>query len=189
MSTKALRILVRFDFPSQTLRAWDGAGPMLDEDGNIWAGVGLFRNLDQVEMAINGEAYTLALSLNGVEPRIADLAYADYQSGDVIGSTVTIMVQPMDAMMQPSGDPEVRFTGRIDDIIFGDRVEGDTALSDITIEIVNRFTLRQLVSGSVLSETDQMARAAILNPEAPPDRFADRVATLLDKTLNWPDWS
>jgi hypothetical protein len=44
------------------------------------------------------------------------------------------------------------------------------------------------MNGAVLSDDDQKARAKVINPSAPLDRFAERVNTLRDKTIRWPNW-
>lgn len=191
--TTPFRILVQFDFPSVTVRLHDGSGPYMDSDGNIWAGAGALQNLDQIEIAISGQAFTLQLGLAGVDPIVADLAWQDTEAGDVIGSVVTVSLQALDTNFQPSGSPTIKFTGTIDDIIFDDETQQDASgtdfwLSTVTVNVTNRFTLRRLVNGSVLSENDQIARAKVLNPTAASDLFCDRMVTLFNKTLNWPDW-
>lgn len=189
MSTKSIRILVLMEFPSQTMRFWDGAGPFLDQDGEVWRGVSLKEGLDQIESAMNGEAATLELTLDGVEQAISDLAYEELEAGDVIGSKVQLLIQDCDEWDQPVGAPEVRFTGTIDNMPSDDSVVGDTVMSRITAEITNRFDLRTMTSGAVLSDVDQRARAKILNPSAPLDRFCERIAGLADKAIRWPVYS
>lgn len=189
MATKSIRILVRMDFPSQTMRFWDGAGPYMDSDGEIWRGVVLKDGLDQIESAMNGEAATLALTLDGVDPSISDLAYEDMDAGLVIGSKVQLLLQDCEEWDQPVGAAEVRFTGTIDNMPSDDVVVGDGVVSRITAEISNRFDLRTMTSGAVLSDVDQRARAKILNPSAPLDRFCERIAGLADKAIRWPVYS
>lgn len=186
MTVASIRILCRLDFPSKTVRLWDGSGPYLDAAGNVWQGMVLRDGLDVIESALNGEAYTLSLGLSGVATDIADIAYQETEDGDVIGARVLLMIQDCDAFDQPVGDPDIRFTGLIDNIVFDDAVSGDNPVSTVTIECVNRFTLRNLVSGSVLSDIDQKARSARINPGAAPDRFAERIPGLADKTIQWP---
>ena len=57
MAIRSLRILCQLDFPSKTVRLWDGAGPYMDGSGNVWQGMVLNEGLDVVESALNGEAY------------------------------------------------------------------------------------------------------------------------------------
>lgn len=188
MAIKALRVLVQFDFPSGTFRIWDGSGPYIDGDGHVWRGAGNLPNLDAVESALNAEAAMLEISLSGVDPTTADIAWAETEAGDVIGSTVRILIQPCDESDQPVGSANVRLTAAVDNIRFDDAVAGDEATSTVTVECTNRFNLRNLVSGSVLSDVDQRARSAVLNPGAPGDRFAERVPLLADHTIHWPNW-
>lgn len=186
MAISSIRILCELTFPSQTMRLWDGAGPYLDADGEIWAGAALTEGLDQLESALNGEAVTLQLALSGLEQRIADLAYDELEAGEVIGAGVRILIQPCDRYDQPVGDAEVRFTGTIDNMPIDEVANDEGVVSRVVAEVVNRFTLRTMSSGSVLSDTDQRARSAALNPGAPADRFAERVSGMADKTVWWP---
>ncbi|MET3925931.1 hypothetical protein [Devosia sp. 2618] len=189
MTIKSIRVLVRFDFPTKTMRIWDGSGPYMDADGEIWSGATLNDGLDQIESALNAEASTLTLSLSGIAPEIADLAYFDLQAGNVIDSPVQILIQPCDQWDQPVGPAEVRFTGAIDNMPMDDTVSGDQIVSTVMLEVRNRFDLRTLTSGAVLSDVDQRARSAVLNPGAPSDRFAERIPGLADKTIVWPRYS
>lgn len=186
MTVRSLRILCQLDFPSKTIRLWDGAGPYMDGNGDIWQGIILNEGLDVVESALNGEAYTLALGLSGIPTDIADIAYQETDDGDVIGARIRLMIQDCDENDQPVGSPQVRFTGLIDNIVFNDAVSGDNPSSTVTIECVNRFSMRNVRAGSVLSDVDQKARSAILNPAGNPDRFAERIPGLADKTVQWP---
>lgn len=189
MTVKSIRVLVKMVFPGKTIRLWDGAGAFLGQDGEVWAGAVLSDGLDNIESALNGEAATLVLSLSGVDGQIADLAYDDLEAGSVIDAPVQLLIQDCDEWDQPIGAPEVRFTGAIDNLVIDESVSGDGVLANVTAEIRNRFTLRTLTSGAVLSDVDQRARAAILNPSAPADLFAERVSGLADKAIRWPVYS
>jgi len=189
---RSLRILVRVDWADgeiETTRLWDGGGPWVDADGNVWLGAGSFGDLDEIEQAINGEAATLNMTLSGVGSAESDLVWLAYTDDEVIGSVVTIQLQPCDADDQPVGSPETRFTGTIDDISFRDAVVDKRRVSTIEVAVVNKFTVRRLASGAVLSDADQKARSAILNPEAEPDLFCERVPQMLDRSITWPRWS
>lgn len=189
MAIKSIRVLALMQFPSKTIRLWDGAGPYMDPDGEIWTGCAINDGLDQIESALNGEASTLSLGLSSLDPRVSDLAFEDLQNGNVIGGKVQILIQPCDEWDQPVGAAEVRFTGTVDNMPMDDTVAGDQIVSSVTLEITNRFDLRALVNGAVLSDVDQRARAAVINPGAPADRFAERIAGLADKSIVWPRFS
>ncbi len=81
------------------------------------------------------------------------------------------------------------FTGRIDNVLIDDEVNAERPRSAVTIEVTNRFQMRRLVNGSVLSDADQRARSLAVNPGEPPDRFCERIPGLVDKTINWPRWN
>lgn len=187
---KSLRVLAQLDFPSKTIRLWDGSGGLfIDPDGNIWRPCVLTESaLDQIELAINAEAFTLALALSGIDRELSNVIWSDYQAGEVIGTRVRILIQDCDEYDQPVGPPDIKFTGTIDDIIFDDAATNEQILSTITVEITNRFTLRTLTNGAVLSDVDQKARSKVLNPGASADRFCERIPLLIDKTISWPNW-
>lgn len=192
MVVKSLRILCQVDLPSGPIRLWDGSGgPFVDGDGKIWRACVLTEDaLSDIEMAINAEAFTLSLVLSGIDSETSNAVWADYQAGRIRGSRFRILIQDCDDRDQPlSGVPaDVKFTGKIDNLIFGDQTSGDNIRSIITVEITNRFTLRGLTNGSVLSDVDQKARSKILNPLAALDRFCERVKLMLSRTIRWPNW-
>lgn len=187
-----LRIMCRMTFPNGAIfRVWDGSGPYIDDEGDVWRCCVLTEGtLDQIEHAMNGEAWTLELGISGVDKEAADIAWRETEDGDVIGGKVEILIQETSRHDNtPLGEPSVEFTGTIDDIQFADQASDDKIQSDIRIMVVNRFVLRVMTNGAVLSDIDQKARSAKLNPGAPPDRFCERIPLLKDKTINWPVWN
>lgn len=187
---QSLRLLVQIDWiTATTSRLWDGSGPVVDGDGHVWLGAGAFGELDEIEQAINGEASELSLTLSDVDSDASSLVWTSYTNDEIVGSAVTLLIQSCDEDDQPVGDPEVRFTGTIDDFSCKDTVSEDGPVSTISVPVVNKFTVRRVRSGSVLSDADQKARSAVLNPGADPDRFCERVPTLEDRTITWPRWN
>lgn len=190
MATGSLRILCEITFPNDVVgRLWDGAGPYVDADGEVWVGTAGVTGLDVIEKAINGESYTLELVLAGVRSDLGDLAWQSYLDDEVIDGTVRIMLQACDAYDQPDGGPRVVFSGKVDNLRVDDVAGDNEVTSTITIEATNRFTYRRLTNGAALSDADQKARSAVLNPGANADRFCERIPGLLDKTIVWPRWS
>lgn len=189
MTLVSLRILCELQFPTSTVRFIDASSSFIDGDGNLWRPATLTEGaLDSIETAINAEAWTLSLRLSGITPEIANLAWQETEAGQVIGSTVRILIQECDENDQPEGNLVEKFRGMIDNIIFDEAATDDQVEAGVTIECVNRFTLRTATSGSVLSDVDQQARAAVLNPTAPADRFAERVPGMIEKVILWPTW-
>jgi hypothetical protein len=192
MARRTARILFRFDWAdAQVTRLWLGAGVYVDAEGDLWRGAGLVDDsqLDDIEQAVNGNASTLNVSLSGVSPETAGAIWQYYQDGNLIGSTLQIMIQPCDARHRPVGSPRVAFGGNLDNVVFGDEASDDDVLSTVTIQVANKFQVRNLTNGAVLSDPDQRARSAILNPGANPDRFAERVVLMQTKSLVWPRFS
>lgn len=186
----SLRILLEFTWPNEWVsRLWDGAGPFVDADLNVWRGTELVGGLNEIEQAINGEAYTLAVSMTGVPSTIGDLMWNAYEEGSIIGGHARVMLLPCDENDQPLAEPETRFSGTVDNVVFDDSAEDEQTTANIMVECTNRFALRRLAAGSVLSDADQRARAAILNPGGTADRFCERVPLMADRSVTWPRWN
>nr|WP_245305724.1 hypothetical protein [Rhizobium leguminosarum] len=186
----SLRILCQVELPSGTLRFWDGSGgPFVDYEGDIYRSCIINEDaLGQIEAAINAEAFTLSLVLSGIDETTSNSVWEDYQDGNIVGSNFRILLQRCDDYDQPTGDVKVKFTGKISNLNFVDQA-GDTGIrSTIQVDVANRFTLRSVTNGAVLSDVDQRARARVLNPTAPDDRFCERIPGLKDKTVRWPNW-
>lgn len=191
MAIRSLRILLRFDWPDGAVtRFWDGAGPLIDPDGNLWKGAGLITgSLDAIEQAVNGDAASLSLTLSGVSPETGDAAWDYFKGGGFKGATLKILLLGCDARDQPTGAARVVFSGNIDNVTFDETVADGRPVANVTMDVTNRFTLRLATNGASLSDVDQRARSAKLNPDAPPDRFAERVPLMNNKTIVWPRFS
>lgn len=187
---KSLRVLCEVNLPSKTLRWYDGSGgPFIAQDGQIYRSCVLTDDaLDQIELAINAEAFTLSLVISGIDGITSDAIWTDYQAGTIKGSRFRLSVQKCDEFDQPMGVPAIKFTGRIDNLIFSDAADEDGIRSSIVVEVTNRFALRKKVNNGVLSDVYQRMHSAIINPGAPTDRFAERIPLYLSKKLRWPKW-
>lgn len=190
MVVGSLRVLAKVQLSSGTIRFWDGSGgPLLDADGEIYRSCILKDDaLAQIEAAINAEAFTLSLMLSGIDEATSNAVWVDYQAGNIAGSPFQILLQRCDERDQPVGAPLVRFTGSISNLNFVDQASSDSISSTIQVDVANRFTLRSVSNGAVLSDVDQRARAKLLNPSAPDDKFCERMPGLKDRTIRWPSW-
>lgn len=191
MSIKSLRILCEAILPDTVIRIWDGSGGIfVDDEGNSYRPAEFTEDaLQQIEAAINGEAFTLALSLVSVSSSVADQIWQYDESASIQGSPFIVKLKVLNDEEQPDDNPPiVVFTGEIDNLDVVDEASSEGITSRVNIEITNRFTLRTLTSGMVLSDVDQRARAKVLNPLAPDDRFCERVPRMRDKTVKWPNW-
>jgi len=191
----ALRILCDVHLPDKVVRVWDGSGrTFVDGAGNLYRAAQFSEEaLQQIEAAINGTSYTLSLSLIGLPQMLGDDIWDYDETTPVSGSKFVVKIQEVDDFSQPLDAPEIVFTGTIDNMAVSDQTvesddEGDSTQSIVTLEIVNRFTLRNLTNGAVLSHVDQVERAKILNPSAPDDRACVRVPRYRSATIRWPNW-
>ena len=186
----SLRILVEITLPNDVVRLWDGSGgAFIDDDGNIYRAAQFTDDaLQNIEAAINAEAFTLSLSLINIDTSTGDQIWDYDEQTDVRGSPFVTKIQELDDREQIVGDPEVKFTGTIDNMKVADQADEEGSRSVVTIEVVNAFTLRVSTHGAVLSDVDQKERSKRLNPFAPLDRFCERVTGLLSKVIRWPNW-
>lgn len=190
----SLKILVDITLPDTVLRVWDGSGGVfIDGEGQVYRAAQFAEDsLQNIEAAINGEAFTLTLSLINIDTSTGDQIWDYDETVSVIGAPVVIKIQELDDLEQPVGEPEVKFTGTIDNMKVADQAMEDMSQSVVAVEVVNAFTLRVLNNGAVLSDVDQKERSKRLNPTAflagQLDRFCERVPTLRDKRIRWPNW-
>lgn len=186
----SLKILVEIALPTETWRMWDGSGgAFIDGDGHIYRAAQFTEDaLQNIEGAMNGEAFTLSLSLINIDTSTGDRIWDYDESSSVVGSPVVIKIQDLDDLEQLIGDPVVKFTGTIDNMKVTDQGSGDESTSVVIVDIVNSFTLEVLANGAVLSDVDQKERSKKLNPSAPLDRFCERIPSLREKTIRWPNW-
>ncbi|RAS16113.1 hypothetical protein [Ensifer adhaerens] len=191
MAIKSLRILCDVMLPGEDpIRVWDGSGgTFVDGDGNFYRPAQFTEDaLQSIEAAINGEAFTLALSLISISQSVADSIWDYDETTSVQGSPFVVKLQILDEFEQPDGEPIVVFTGEIDNLDVADESTEDGIKSIVNLEVTNRFTLRTVTNGAVLSDVDQRARSSLLNPSAADDEFCKRVPLMRDATIKWPNW-
>lgn len=191
MAIKSLRILCDIELPAtDPIRIWDGSGgTFVDGDGNFYRPAQFTEDaLQSLEAAINGEAFTLALSLISVSQSAADQIWDYDETTSVQGSPFIVKLQILDENEQPDGEPIIVFTGEIDNLDVADESGEDGITSMVNIEVTNRFTLRTVTNGAVLSDVDQRARSDVLNPSAADDEFCKRTPLMRDQTISWPNW-
>ncbi len=184
----SLRILCDIVLPNDTVRLWDGSGGVfVDGDGELYRGAQFTEDaLQSIEAAINGEAFTLSLSLTNVSTSAGDAIWDYDETSSIAGSPFILKLQEMGDLGEHVGEPDIKFTGTIDNLEVIDQSGGESSTSVATIEVVNAFTLRTMTHGGVLSDVDQKARAARLNPSAAPDRSCERISGLRDHRIRWP---
>lgn len=188
---KSLRILIEIGFPDKTVRLYDGVGgPFMDSNGNIWRSCVITDDgINAIESGINGQAISTTITLSGLDKDISGIAWKETDGGDVIGSTVRIIIQECNEYEQPINTPRVEAQYTIEDLTFNDISQDNEVSYTVTAVLTNRFTLRALINGGVLSDTEQRLRSQQLNPSAPADRFAERITGLNEKSIDWPRYT
>ncbi|PII38693.1 hypothetical protein T190_17080 [Sinorhizobium meliloti CCBAU 01290] len=137
MPIKSLRILCDVELPEETIRVWDGSGgTFVDGDGNFYRPAQFTEDaLQSIEAAINGEAFTLALSLISVSQSAADDIWDYDETASVQGSPFIVKLQILDEYEQPDGEPIVVFTGEIDNLDVVDESTAEGIRSMVNIEV------------------------------------------------------
>lgn len=183
------RILFRFNWVNGNVtRLWLGAGPYVDADGVLWRGAALIDEdqLDEIEQAINGDAVGLDIAVNGIAPETAQLVWDYNEAGLLLDSQFSILIQACDRNQRPAGPLRVMFTGPVVNAIFEDSTDDEERFSNVVVQVENKFSLRRIQNGSVLSDADQRIYSAKINPAAPVDRSCERVILMQIKTIVWP---
>jgi hypothetical protein len=188
MAGKSLRILCDLTLPEGVIRLWDGSGgPFVDDEGNIYRSAQFTEDaLQQIEAAINGEAFTLGIALSRMTSSTADEIWEYDEATPMQGAPVVVKTLALDEWDQPIGTPAVVFTGTVDDLGSVDEAQESSIRSQVNLEITNRFALRTVSNGGVLSHVDQIAYSKTLNPGGSDDLFCQRVTLMRDKTITWP---
>jgi len=102
-------VIAYLDFPSGTVRVWDGIGN-LSWNAQTWTGIG---TLGQVSFAAENtevRANSATLSLSGVDPSMLAIALAD----KIRGQDVSLWIGALDGGGSVVADPIEIFTGRMD---------------------------------------------------------------------------
>lgn len=186
------RILFRFDWVNGNIsRLWLGDGVYSDGDANVWLGSALVDDggLEELQQALNGEVGGFSFGLSGVSLETSGVVWQYYQDGNLVGSIVRVLIQACDQDMRPAGPLRTVFGGDINNVVFSRTATEKETLATVTVQASNKFLLRRSVSGGVMSDVDQRAYSALINPGADPDRFAERVTLMQNKKIVWPRFS
>lgn len=179
-------LFITFDFLSQTLRIWEGDGP-LTREGFLWHGLGSrddgsgspLYSIDGLEQAINGSAPQLNLTLSGVDSRLVAAASQDAAAGEIEGRDLTIELGffdatlpglvPLDSLMTlgvwTMQKPAFQATG--------------VTTRTINLPCETLFAQRSRAPFGMLTDRDQQRRF-------PGDLGCQFPPSLVDKDVSWP---
>lgn len=183
-------------FRAQTdpiVRAWVGFGDCdgginaLDAEDNVYQGLGEIKDIPDLENVINGKASRVVFQLDGLSAE--GLQVADDDDDSFMRKLVTVGLASFDSNWQKNSDIFWLWWG------FGDTVMIQTASGEsggaitgtVGLSVGSIFTNRRRPSYSHLSDADQKARSAILNPLGNPDKICERTI-LYSQGVNkpWP---
>lgn len=164
--------LIQLDFASETMRVWTGFGS-ITAGAQTWQGLGRFGSVSNLDLSPNLSAEPVTLTLSGVDP--ANIAKAKDQSAEVNGRRAIINFQFFDENWAPLDAPYPIFVGIMDQMKI--HINADEARVDLTLEQVILNKHRPPYGN--YSYHDQTGRF-------PGDRGLERMAYLVNKTVNWP---
>lgn len=175
--------VVRFDFVSGAVFAWNGHSP-LSVGGNTYKPMHGLGQIEGLEFTTGEQSQAVTLSVNGLPDQSLDfLAAALAESPEVEQQLVTISLQLFGSDWQPVGTPIPVFYGYMQPLkISRAPMQGtDGARQGIQIVAENIFYNRALPPYGRNTDRDQQARS-------PGDKFFGFVASLVNKTIRYPDF-
>lgn len=183
-STVRCDFLVKFEFMASTLYAWNGNTDLLALDGNTYKPMFGFGNIDGLGLAGAGTASeTVTLSLDGLPGQALDiLSHALAETADVNQQMVTISLQLFGEDWQPVGLPIPIFRGFMQPPKVTRGAMGEAGgTQSVSIVAENIFFGRARPAYGRYTDRDQQGRY-------PGDKFFGFVASLVFKTITYPDF-
>lgn len=178
--TVRVSFLVLFDFATQPMRVWTGAGK-LETGGADWFGIGALASISGLEQAINGEAPETTFILSGVNSQVVSLARDEWRE-EALDRLVKVYLQfhnaEDDRPLELFDEPYAIWSGRMQTPSF--ELQGTTTRT-ITVSAESLYTLRSRPPYSQYTDTDQKSRFA-------GDRGFEFVPSLINKVVTWPDF-
>lgn len=172
--------LAVFDFASGVKRYHNGFGG-LTLGGNDYDGLGEIATIEGLEETRSAESHAVTVRASGVDATF--LAKALAETSEVDGRVLAISGQLFDADLAPIGDPLLWWAGYMQPprIERSEPDEFSNATQAVSITAENIFYGRHRPPAGRYTDREQQNRF-------PGDRFCERVAELVSKTINWPDY-
>lgn len=180
-------LFITFDFKSTALRVWEGDGELIRE-GLAWRGVGTrvdgnsnpLQSIDGLELALDGSAPQLNLTLSGVDQTVVSAARDDVANEEIEGRNLTIRMGFFDATQSPALVP-------LDSLIVlgvwtmqkPNFLATGPSLRTITLPCETLFAQRSRAPFGLLTDRDQQRRY-------PGDLACVFPPTLVDRDVAWP---
>lgn len=182
-STVRCDFLVKFEFASSTMRAWNGNTELV-VGGDTYLPMFGFGQIDGLGMSGGTVSEAVTLSLSGLPGQALDLlsvALAD--TPEVDQQMLTVFLQLFTEEWQPAGTPIPIFRGFMQPpSVSRSAMQGtEGATQSISLTAENIFYSRSRPAYGRNTDRDQQARS-------PGDKFFGFVASLISKTITYPDY-
>lgn len=155
--------------------------PVVDPGGTVYLGAGIFLDIPQLEILLNGLADKVSFSLSGISPEVANELLDS--TTEVLGAPVMVGLAPLDAQWQPLSQIVPMWTGTADYMscqMQAERDPGKSRVYSVTLMTVAGDTSRS--SADLTTYSDQTQKRLY-----PTDRFFERVKNyFLGITVTWP---
>lgn len=172
--------LVLFDFVSEPMRVWTGAGK-ITTGSEDWYGVGALGSISGLEQAINGQAPETTFVVSGINAEIVTIARDEWDA-EAKDRLVKVLLQfhsdTTDGPLETFDAPYSIWAGRMQTPRF--EAQGPRTRK-ITVAAESLFSLRSRPSFSQYTDADQQQRF-------PGDPGFEFVPGLVNKTVPWPDF-
>lgn len=182
-STVRCDFLVKFEFASSTMRAWNGNTELV-VGGDTYLPMFGFGQIDGLGMSGGTVSENVTLSLSGLPGQALDLlSVALDDTPEVDQQMLTIFLQLFTEEWQPAGTPIPIFRGFMQPpSVSRSAMQGtEGATQSISLTAENIFYSRSRPAYGRNTDRDQQARS-------PGDKFFGFVASLISKTITYPDY-
>lgn len=182
-STVRCDFLVKFEFASSTMRAWNGNTELVVGDDTYLPMFG-FGQIDGLGMSGGTVSEAVTLSLSGLPGQALDLlSVALDDTPEVDQQMLTIFLQLFTDEWQPAGTPIPIFRGFMQPpSVSRSAMQGtEGATQSISLTAENIYYSRSRPAYGRNTDRDQQARS-------PGDKFFGFVASLISKTITYPDY-
>jgi hypothetical protein len=170
--------LVEFQFASDIIRLWNGAGTLRTLDDREWEGLAGMGEISGFDQAIDGTAPLQTFALSGVDSRFA--AVARGHSSEYYRLPALVFLQFFDEDWQPLDNP-FAVTARQMQTLRATRSQDQNGfIYRVSVDAETPFTTRRRPRGSYYTDRDQKTRY-------PDDKGFEFMSTV-ELTIWFPDY-
>jgi hypothetical protein len=175
--------VVKFEFVSQTMYAWNGNSP-LPVGGKTYLPMYGFGRIEGDGYAGGTVSEAITLTLSGLPDQELDfLGMALADTAEVEQQMLTLALLLFDVNWQPIGEPIPYFRGYMQPpkVARGSMQDAQGATQSISMSVENIFFSRARPPNGRCTDREQQARS-------PGDTLFGFVSSVVSKTMNYPDY-